>query len=128
MDDDFLDVGYFKLAKNISKFSNHRVRVGAVICKNRPISAACNRAKTHPKFADPYKSVRGSIHAEIRAIINCGCEDLKGGTVYVYREHKDGTPGMARPCSSCLDTLEEVGIKKIYYTISEFPYWRTEKI
>jgi pyrimidine deaminase RibD-like protein len=117
-----LEYGYFKLARNISKFSDHRVKVGCVIANKKPISAASNKDKTHPKYADPDHSVRSSTHAEVRAIINCGVEDLTGAIAYVYREYKDGRPGLAKPCNSCLDILRERGIKRVYYSIDWSSY------
>jgi deoxycytidylate deaminase len=126
MDDDFLDIGYFHLAKNTAKFSDHRVRVGCVISNKKPIVAACNKTRTHPKYANPENSNRGSIHAECRAVIHSGRKDLTGYSIYVYREMKNGRPALARPCEHCLSILEEVGIRKIYYTIPNKPYWKME--
>lgn len=128
MDDDFLNVGYFRLAKNISKFSDHEKKVGAVLVKKKPISAASNKIKTHPKYSNPDTSIRGSVHAEIRAIINSGCDNLRGASIYVYREHKDGTPAYTRPCSFCLSVLEECGIQTIYYTTESYPFWKKEDL
>lgn len=123
-----METGYFRLAKNISKFSDHRVRVGAVIAKKKPVGAASNKAKTHPRFANPYNSLRNSIHAEIRAIINCGMDNIKGSYIYVYRQHKNGTPAFARPCPNCLTILKEYGIRKVYFTTEEFPYYQEERL
>lgn len=126
---DILKRGYFLLAKNTSKYSDHpRVQVGAVIAKKKPISAASNKMGTHPKYANPEDSFRMSIHAEIRAVINSGCYDLSGGEIWIYRQHHDGKPGLSRPCEHCLSVLRERGIKTMYYSTEEFPYYRKEKI
>lgn len=119
---------YFTLARNVSKYSSHRVRVGAVIVKKRPIGIGYNVSKTHPIHADPYTSVRSSIHAEIRAIMNCNEYDLRDSVAYVYRETKDGNPALARPCNYCYSMLQSIGVKRIYYSISEFPYWKMEDL
>jgi len=84
-----LDFGYFKLARNVSKYSDHKTKVGCVICKKRPIAVGANHIKTHPRCNDGFSK---STHAEVKAIINSGQEDLSGATVYVYREHKNGSP------------------------------------
>jgi deoxycytidylate deaminase len=128
MQGNLLDIGYFRLAKNVSKYSDHNVKVGCVLSYKRPISVACNKSKTHPKYANPYTSFVGSLHAEVRAIINSGVDNLEGYTIYVYREHSDGTPGMSRPCKYCMKLLKDVGIKFIYYTTDEFPFWKKEVI
>jgi len=117
---------YMVLAKNVSKHSDHRVKVGSVIVKKRPLSVGYNKVKTHPLHADPYNSLRGSIHAEVSALLTC--DDPHGGVIYVYRETKDGKPALARPCNYCYNMLQSKGIKKVFYTISEFPYWRVEEI
>jgi deoxycytidylate deaminase len=123
-----LDIGFFRLARNTSKFSDHRVKIGAVVSNKKPISAASNRVKTHPRYANPDNSVRGSVHAEVRAIINSERDDLRGAEIYVYREHLDGTPALARPCSNCMELLAEVGIRNIYYTCEEYPFYKREKL
>ena len=119
--------GYFKLARGISKNSDHRVQVGAVICNKKPISVACNSKKTHPIHANPYISIRSSVHAECRAIMGYN-GNLRGSIIYVYRELKDGTPGLARPCNYCLTEMKRAGIMKMYYSIEEYPFYRMERI
>jgi hypothetical protein len=123
-----LEIGYFKLAKNVSKYSDYKIKVGAVIARRKPIGVASNKCKTHPIHANPDKSLRKNIHAEIRAVINCGNEDLKGAIVYVYRQTKDGKPALARPCNYCYNYLKERGVRTIYYTTNEEPYWRMEDL
>lgn len=123
-----IDVGYFKLAKNVSKYSDYKIKVGAVIANRKPIGVASNQSKTHPIHANPNTSSRKSIHAEIRAVINCGRENLNGASVYVYRQTKNGKPALARPCNYCYNYLKNMGVKRIYYTIAEYPYWKMETL
>ena len=117
--------GYFKLAQRVSRLSDHRVRVGAVLCNKKPISVACNSKKTHPIHANPYNSIRSSLHAECRAIMGYR-GSLKGSTIYVYRETKSGHPALARPCNYCLTILKMYDIKRMIFTIDSYPYWREE--
>jgi deoxycytidylate deaminase len=125
--ENLLNIGYFRLARSLSLQSLHRVQVGAVVAKSKPISASCNIIKTHPKYANPYGSYIGSLHAEIRAIILSG-QSLKGASIFVYRELKSGVPALARPCNLCMTVIEESGIKKVYYTTNKYPYYRMERI
>src|SRR3990172_12979565 len=97
---------YFKLAKNVSRLSDHRIAVGAVIIKKKPIIAVSNLNKSHPT-----SHYHKSLHAEIRAIINCNKEDLTDAIMYVYREFHDGSPALARPCNTCYSYMKEHGIK-----------------
>ncbi len=89
MDDDFLDVGYFRLAKTTSKLSDFHVKIGAVLARKKPISAVCNVSKTHPLCRDRFDR---STHAEIRAINICTAENITNTTMYVYREDAKGNP------------------------------------
>lgn len=116
-----------KIAKEVSKTSDHRVKVGAVIAKKKPIVACSNKNITHPLYADPSKGKSSSLHAEIRCIIHSKC-NLVGGEIYVYRETKDGNYALAKPCKVCLQALKEAGIRKIFYTIKEYPFYREEKL
>ena len=122
-DDDFpLNIGYMKLAKGVSKFSNHRIKVGAVISGKKPIMACSNKSTSHPLYANG-SDLRNSLHAECRAIINSSKNDLNGSTIYVFRETKKGKPALAMPCKFCMDMIKKVGIKKVYFTVESFPYY-----
>lgn len=102
----------FRLAKLISKQSEYKIQLGAVIYKSsKPISFGFNYLKTHPIFAKEF----GSIHAEISAILKAQT-DLTGASIYVYREFKDGSLANAKPCSDCMKAIITSGITRIYYT------------
>lgn len=66
-------------------------------------------------------SLPSKAHCETQLIqrIRWKCGDnLKWDKVdvYLYRELKDGSLGMSRPCKSCLHLLIDCGITHIYYT------------
>lgn len=118
--------GFFHLARNAALRSKCKVQVGCVIALHgKPIVAECNVEKTHPTYTA--NSNRETIHAEIRALIAANY-DVQGGLVYVYREYKNGKPALARPCNFCYTQLRKHGIKTIYYTDSQYPYWKKERI
>ena len=113
----------FRLAKNISKISNHRYKMGAVIVKNgNVISVGTNQLKTHPE------APRNGLHCEIHAIKCSGKYDLKGSSIFVYRETRKGKIAKARPCIYCMEELKKKGFKSIFYTIDEYPFFESEKI
>jgi deoxycytidylate deaminase len=123
--DDLISVpNHFRLARNISKLSTHyKQKMGAVIVVNgHPLSVGCNQSKTHP--AAPYTG----LHAEVQAIKCSGKTSLKGGSIFVYRRRKDGRVGMARPCKYCMEDLKRAGIKRVYYSTPEYPFWAVEEI
>lgn len=59
-----------------------------------------------------------SIHAEIQALNKIKYLDIDFSKVkiYIYRQFKNGSPAMARPCVSCMKFIKDLGIRKIYYT------------
>lgn len=118
----------FRAAKSISEFGDHhRHKVGAVVVlKHRIISSGCNNTKTHPlqKQYNKYRFAEDGVHtchAELVALLPLIKDgiDLTDASVYVYREHKNGTPGCARPCKSCMELIKDVGIKRIFYTTED---------
>ena len=117
--------GYLKLARNVSQYSTYKYRVGAVIAKKKPVSVGFNIVKSHPMYSN---NLRTTVHAEMNAILNSDCENLIGATIFVFRADRNGFPAIARPCEDCLKTLKKYGIKKMTYSINEYPYYRTERI
>lgn len=121
-----LNKGFLRLARNAAKQSTYRVKVGCVIALHgKPVAVGWNVVKTHPRYTA--NSHRLTIHAEVRAVINAGC-DLDGGIAYIYRETANGNPALCRPCALCYNILQEAGIKTICYTTDSLPYWRKEKL
>lgn len=105
---------FFNLAKKLTaKSTHHSYNMSCVIVKkNRVVSLGYNQLKTHSKSTHPWHY----IHAEFHAMLNTPLSDLQGATAYIYREHKDGSPSLARPCNSCYKMLQMAGIKKICYS------------
>lgn len=128
MQSDFIgsrDKAFFKAAKAVSTLSDHRCKIGCVIVdKHRIISSGSNSdTKCHPIQADLDKRMfncecAGKLHAEVASIIPLlkYKPDLSRSILYTYREHKDGTLAMSRPCSRCMQLIKSVGIKRIRYT------------
>jgi deoxycytidylate deaminase len=104
---------FLSLAKKASKRSNHRDhKIGCVIVKgNKILGVGFNVLKTHPHSPHKHKST----HAEFMAVVSSGYE-VSRATAYIFRQQKNGTPAMSRPCESCFRYLTESGIKKIVYT------------
>lgn len=116
----------FRLARAISKESTYKIQMGAVLVrKGKPIAVGKNKICTHPKYANPSKHVKLSIHAEIACLINSNTE-LKGDTIYVYRENRAGIPALSRPCPECQEALIKYGVKRILYSIPHPPYYAEE--
>jgi|TARA_R100001594_G_C3988390_1_gene251824 deoxycytidylate deaminase len=100
------------VAKKASERSQERFKMGAVITRgNRVLAHGFNTNKTHPKFGSgEYKKV----HAESSAICKCIRQgiSLEGACIWIYRRNEL----LAKPCPCCMELIESVGIKDIYYT------------
>jgi len=105
---------FFDLAKKLSYKSEYHHKLGAVVVKKgKVIGIGFNKPnKTHTKATTPFKT----IHAEFDAIIGVSKEDLIGATIYVYRQHADGSPASSKPCASCENLIRLAGISKVCYT------------
>lgn len=117
---------FFKEAKKASKNSDFRkTNLGCVVVyKNKVVSVGYNSQKTHPvqKKYNVFRGIPsnnlGKVHAETKALSMLLEADLDWNnvTVYTYREHKDGSLAMARPCNSCMQLMKNLGIRKICYS------------
>lgn len=104
---------FLQLARKESVRSNHRRhKLGCVLVRgSRVLGLGHNMLKTHPKSPHEFKS----IHAEFMAVLNSGT-DLKGATAYIFRQQKNGTPAISRPCEDCWRYLMECGVKEVVYS------------
>lgn len=121
-------MSFFKIAKNVSQLSDFpKIKIGAIVVhKHKIISSGYNsKNKCHrlqaqlnkKRFEDPSC---GSIHAELAALLPLlHKRDLKGASIYTYREYSNGQLAISRPCKSCMSIIKKLGIKKIYYTTQD---------
>ena len=120
-----------RAASQLSDFPHHHL--GAVIAfGSRVVAVGYNSTKTNPiqKF---YKTERnfesdtknnGMVHAEMACLIQTKNLDVdwSKASIYIYREHKDGSTALAKPCAACQKALQARGIKNIFYTTEDIPY------
>ena len=120
-----------KAASTLSDFPTHKL--GAVMMLgNKVLAVGYNITKTHPvqkkynleRGYDPNVKNNGQIHAEMMCLINTKYLDVDWSKVslYIYREHKDHTTAMAKPCPACEKAIQERGINQVYYTTEGIPY------
>ena len=120
-----------KAASMLSDFPTHKL--GAVMMLgNKVLAVGYNITKTHPiqkkynieRGYDPDVKNNGQIHAEMMCLINTKYLDVDWSRVslYIYREHKDHTTAIAKPCPACEKAIRERGINQVYFTTEEIPY------
>lgn len=120
-----------RAASMLSDFPTHKL--GAVMMLgNKVLAVGYNITKTHPiqkkynieRGYNPDVKNNGQIHAEMMCLINTKYLDVDWSKVslYIYREHKDHSTAIAKPCPACEKAIRERGINQVYYTTEEIPY------
>jgi deoxycytidylate deaminase len=117
-----------EVAKKIASLSDFKYQVGAVVFnKGRIISVGYNSTKTHTKLMKYFS--HATLHAECDAVLHCPNPDaLDGASMIVYRTKKNGSPAMSKPCPMCRQIMFEYGIKKVYWSTDQFPFWDNAKV
>jgi len=126
------DTHLFRAARECSLKSDYsgcgRARIGCVLVyKGSILAKGFNTDKTHTyqarynkwRYKDSgNKYLPSKLHAEAMALNKVKYLDIDFSKVhlYVYRELRDGTLGMSRPCPACLAAIKQMGIKNIHYT------------
>lgn len=109
---------FFKLAQRESYKSTSRFRLGAVVVDKRKnvLGVGFNQMeRTHPKARFSNEKYP-FLHAELSALLGLKHEETQGGSVYVFRQKKDGTMGNAKPCPGCMQALKDMGIRRVYFS------------
>lgn len=111
-------VAYLKEAAKIAEQSSFRIRMGALVVRQRRvIGVGCNALKSHPICNKPGNFFK-CIHAEIAACLD-GPRDLSGSIVYVARILKNNELALAKPCEQCDELLVRFRVRRAYYTVNE---------
>jgi len=105
---------YLIKALEVAKLSECRFAHGAVVVSHGNIlSLASNRNRNTPSPQVPLKDI--SYHAEVAAIRQV--KNPRGAVLYVSRYSREtGQATISRPCESCWNVIQEVGISKVIYT------------
>ena len=136
------DSHLFKVARECSLQSDYcgHARIGCILVYHGTILAkGWNSDKTHTmqsiynvrRFKNcGNRYLPDKQHAELCVIAKTRYLDIDWSKVhlYIYRELKDGTLAMARPCKACWSAIEVQGIRHIHYTTDKgYAYERIEK-
>jgi len=120
---------FIKQAVEEANKSEHKQKVGAVIFnKKRIVSHGINHPQKSIRHLKPkFQKWPNSVHAEVDAIIKAKT-NLKNLSMLVVRVNSKNQLRIAQPCRWCQMYLEYVGIKKVFYSIDEFPYIKESKV
>jgi deoxycytidylate deaminase len=120
---------YFRAARAVSELSDYpRHHLGCVIVdKHRIVSSGYNSNTKCDSIQAKMDIERhgvfcpGKVHAECAALMPIlkNKISLSNAELYVYREHKNGSLAMSRPCPSCMKLIRKCGIRYINYTTED---------
>jgi deoxycytidylate deaminase len=127
---------------------NHKIGC-VIVKDNKIISLGFNQKRTHPMqflFSEKVriKNINNNktqkeilwdnrifryIHAEIDAISSIirmrnihsetDRKKVENASIYIYRQNKNGTPALARPCAVCLYAIKFFKFRRMYYTTND---------
>ena len=125
------DPHLFRIAREVSLEASYcgSARIGCIaVYRGTILAKGCNSDKTHTiqaKF-NVYRFKNSGnrylpekLHAEMDVLNRIKYLDIDFSRVhlYIYREWKDGTIAMSRPCDACLTAIvEQFHIRHIHYT------------
>lgn len=102
----------------VAVYKGHIIAKGANSDKTTPTMDAVNRFRyknSSGRYLPPKSHCEDQIWRKIRWLDI----DFSQVEIYLYRELKNGTLAMSRPCRSCIELLKAAGISKIYYTTND---------
>lgn len=131
-----MNIRYFKFAKQASLKATYQgakhfsPAIGAVaVYKGSIVAEAWNSNKTSPLQAkyNVYRFQADTLdkaHCETQLIQKLRWKfgdslEWRKVHIYLYREHKDGSTALARPCKSCIKLLADYNVRQIYYTTED---------
>lgn len=114
---------YMILAKKESLKSEFKHQLGACIVKGGRVLSVGHNSIRHLSTGKKYSKWESSLHAERDACRKVEKENLKNAVIFIYRETADGNPALAYPCEHCYKMIKELGLKRIYFSQPEYPYY-----
>lgn len=103
-------------------FDKHKIYCSAWNTeKSLPLQVKYNRYRA-TSLKDYRSWKKHSGHAEMNCIHKLlqhyydELPEFKKLSIFIYRQHDNGTFALARPCKACEKALRDLGINKVYYT------------
>jgi len=110
-------VEHIELLKKLAAKSPLLHKHGACLIKGGKLQAIGVNKFFQIRFDNT--SYKIGMHAEIDALSACNSKLSKGMDILVIRLSKSNELQYSRPCSSCIDKLQQRGIRKAYYSIGK---------
>lgn len=107
----------------------HKLSSCLVSGGKRLLSKGYNQIRYH-RIGHKWNPYNNSLHAEVHCLASIDKNKIRNSTLYVLRISNDlERPLLAKPCEDCMSLIRYVGgIKRIIYSIEEYPYYKEEKL
>lgn len=116
-----------RYARKESLKSTFQPAIGAVLAKGgHSLAGGFNKLRTASR-GGAYTTYPESLHAERDCCIKVHRDTVQGCDLFIWREYKNGSPALARPCKDCQRLIKDLGIHRVIYSIPEFPYYKIER-
>ena len=104
-------------------------KIGCVIFRKKNILAFGHNhiLRSTKHLQSRFQRWPGSVHAEVATIISART-NLSKSSILVVRVNKTGQFGLSKPCKHCMSYIQFVGIRKIWYSISKYPYFEGKRL
>lgn len=100
-------------AKRLAGQSSYPIRVGCILANNNTVISGAFNTIRNPASNVPYG--HATFHAERNCLVLAGGYSLRRATLYIARIDKSGKRMPSRPCSRCLDSIQESGLRELVY-------------
>lgn len=116
-----------RIARNLLRLSDHpKYQMAAVLAKaGNVIAVGVNKHNQAAKSFTHKLDYPIALHAEVDCLNNIWREKTKGATIYVVGQTVSGTRILTKPCPSCHDFIEKMGVRKVVF---ENQFGELEKI
>ena len=113
--------GIIKKAIEEAEKADFRQKIGAVVFKgSRILGSGYNEIRHCSKINPKYKKYDCSIHAEQKALLSCkDWVKVSGSSILVVRINKRGEFLLSKPCNMCMNMINHLNIKNLYYSTSD---------
>lgn len=109
------DIQLKKLTKMASESAIYYKHAAALIVGNNIYSIGVNKFIGEMKDKNN-KSHYKTMHAEINVFENFSKKNVRGMDILVIRVNKNSALKNSRPCNQCIDKLQKIGIRKVFYS------------
>lgn len=120
---------FLKIARKVAMKSICRYRLGAVLVKGGAIiNFGYNRTGHHNLIEKKKTRDIDQLHAEVDAVLGIAKIETRKCDIWIARIKNDDQLGLAKPCEMCQLILKEMGIRRVFYSIENEPFYDIIKL